>query len=179
MQKEFLNTKTLHNLLKRKSFIHLIRVGILTVGICFVIKKELERVDKIVMRKIKLINKYKDYYLMYEEWLDLYQNQIPLVSFFTRLNIKKIALYGNGKIGKCFANAIKDSPIEICYYIDKNANYMIEEIPVLSLDDKLPKVDAIIVTLVNEFDDICIKLKQKCDYIIISLEDVIYGGKKD
>lgn len=94
--------------------------------------------------------------------------------YFYRNRIKTIAIYGMSYIGERLFEELKNTDIEIKYAIDKNNESIYVDIDVLSVDEVLPKVDAIIVTPVYFFDEIKDMLQKKTVCRIISLEDVIY-----
>lgn len=79
-----------------------------------------------------------------------------------------------GRMAKHLINELRASDkVKIVYGIDRMASIMEGEFPIYSLDEKLPNVDAIIVTVIAEFDQIRETLEKKTDCLIISLEDVI------
>ena len=60
------------------------------------------------------------------------------------------------------------------YGIDKNADNIYMDVNIVTMEDELKPVDAIVVTPIFFFDDIEEELSQKIDCPIISLEDVLY-----
>ena len=136
-------------------------------------------IDKIVVNRLKQIDKFKSYYLMHETWLELYMNNIKIADNLKKQGINKIAIYGYGKIGKNLYKEISKSDIEVCYIIDKQAKKLIGDIPVLDIQEELPKVDAVIVTIPEQYDKIRQELKKICIYKIIYLEEFIYSCCKE
>ena len=65
---------------------------------------------------------------------------------------------------------------KVQYIIDRNAKYMDSEIPIYSLEEDLPKVDAIVIAVMNQSDSIAEEIERKCGYSVISIEDVIDGS---
>lgn len=121
------------------------------------------------------INKFKQYYSILNRWLKLKHEGQSLEEYFLFNGYKTIAVYGMGEIGSRLYEELKGRNIEIKYAIDKQAEVAYAEIEVLTLEDKLPKVDAVIVTAVFDFDEIAMKLKSVMDSPVISFEDVIYA----
>ena len=60
------------------------------------------------------------------------------------------------------------------YAIDKNSDKIFASIDVLSPDDSLPEVDAVIVTPIFFFDEIEEVLVTKTEADILSIEDILY-----
>ena len=69
---------------------------------------------------------------------------------------------------------MKDTSVEVAYGIDKNAEALYADIEVVSAEDTLEEVDAIVVTAITFFDEIEEMLTMKVDCPIISLEDILY-----
>lgn len=78
-----------------------------------------------------------------------------------------------GDIGKNLLADLRISSVKVDYAIDKVVTNT-EDIRVVSPEEKLEKVDAIVVTAIAYFDDINDNLSSKTDCPIISLEDIIY-----
>ncbi len=90
-------------------------------------------------------------------------------------NINTVAIYGMDVLGLTLFKELTDSGITVCYGIDRNANGIFCEIDVVSPDEELERVDAVIVTAVAAFDDIRQMLMKKMDCVILSLEDLVYA----
>lgn len=120
------------------------------------------------------IDKFKSYYNMLNQWLILKQEGKSLEQYFVDNHYNSIAIYGMGEMGNRLYDELKNSRVEVKYAIDKNADSTYAEIDVLELDDKLEKVDAVVVTAIFAFEEIEEELMDKIEFPIISLEDVVY-----
>ena len=76
--------------------------------------------------------------------------------------------------GEALMNELKDSSVTVVYGIDQNADSIYMDVDIVSMNDELEEVDAIVVTAITFFDEIEEKLLEKVDYPIISLEDILY-----
>lgn len=123
----------------------------------------------------KIIERYKEYYKLLNEWVLLKNEGKSLEQYLVENKYKSIAIYGMGELGCRLYEELKNSNIEIKYAIDQSANDIDEELDVLSMEDDLDDVDAIIVTVTYAFDEIAEKLEDKIDCEIISLEDLIFN----
>lgn len=94
-------------------------------------------------------------------------------SYFDNHGYKKIAVYGMSYAGETLINELKDSEVELAYGIDQKVG-LYSYIDILSVDDPLPEVDAVVVTAITFFDEIEEKLRDKVSCPIISLEDILY-----
>ena len=89
-------------------------------------------------------------------------------------NYKKVAIYGMSYAGERLLDDLKGTGIEVAYAIDQNAERMFADVEVVTVDDVLEPVDAVIVTAIYFFDEIEEKLSDLIDCPIVSLEDIVY-----
>lgn len=113
-------------------------------------------------------------FLMMNQWVKVKQEGKNLSEYFEKKGYKKIAIYGMSYAGETLLAELSDSGIEVAYGIDNNANGIYIDLNIVSADDKLDSVDAIVVTAITFFDEIEEKLLSKVDCPIISLEDILY-----
>ncbi len=119
-------------------------------------------------------DKHLSLFLMMNQWVKVKQEGKNLASYFEQNEYQKIAIYGMSYAGETLVEELKDSNIEVKYGIDKNADSMYTDVDVLTIEDDLESVDAIVVTAITFFDEIEEKLSEKMDCPIISLEDILY-----
>ena len=118
-------------------------------------------------------DKYWALFVMMNQWVRIKQKGKNLSEYFEKNEYKKIAIYGMGIVGETLLSELKNSKIEVVYGIDRNAeNIVINNI--LTLDDALPEVDAVVVTAVTSFVEIERTLSQKINSRILSLNDILY-----
>ena len=94
--------------------------------------------------------------------------------FFKNRKMQKIAIYGYGDIGRHLITQLKNSGIEVEYIIDRRTNIDTQKIKLYKPEDKLPMVDAIVVTPVLEMEEIQKCLLKQYRGEIISIEHVLY-----
>ena len=140
-------------------------IGVATIG-----KKVADEKGRIQ----KLSDKHLALFLLMNQWVKVKQEGKNLASYFEAKGFKRIAVYGMSYVGETFVDEIKDTSIEIAYGIDKNADGIYADIEVVSVDEELQDVDAVVVTAITYFDEIEKKLENKLDCPIVSLEDVLY-----
>lgn len=136
-------------------------------------------VGTVMKRTGSLTNKqsdlYQSCYNIVSQWLTCKQRGISLDKYFKKKRYYSIAIYGMGRLGSMLYDELKDTDIEIRYAIDQDAYCTCLGLKIVEPDDKLDKVDAIIVTPVLVYDEIQKKLSDKTDIPVISIEDVVYG----
>ena len=126
--------------------------------------------------KMSLEERYQHFSLLLLHWVEaLYLNH-RVSEFFLEEGYHNIAIYGMGALANRLLDDLRDSEISVVYGIDRDVAVTCSRIQdIYSLNDELPRVDAIIVTPFYAFDSICNELKNKIDAKIISIEEVIWS----
>lgn len=130
--------------------------------------------NKKIVEKTEKVDKFKGYYNLLNQWLQLKNEGKNLHTYFHDYNYKSIAIYGMGELGNRLYEELKDSDIEIKYAIDKNAESTYSELNVIGIEEKYEEVDVIVVTAIFAFDEIEKELSLKVQCPVISLEDIVY-----
>ena len=125
------------------------------------------------------IERLRPYYNILNHWLLLKQQHKSVEGYFTDNSIHTIAIYGIAELGKRLYIDIAEMPsVEVVYVIDLGIGEAIKavfpDIKVLSMNDDLPKVDAIIVTPVFAFEEIKRDLSQRTNTHVVSIEEVVF-----
>lgn len=113
-------------------------------------------------------------FLMMNQWVKVKQEGKNLTSYFERNGYRKIAIYGMSYAGETLIDELRGSDTSVVYGIDRNSNSIYTDVDVVSMEDDLEPVDAVVVTAITFFDDIEKNLSAKMDCPIISLEDILY-----
>ncbi len=116
--------------------------------------KELEIFQDTVKRTaqwhIETLCRFQKMFYVCNEWLELQERGIQIYDYLKKTGIRKTAIYAAGYIGKRLYHNLKNNGIEVSYFIDINAQYLDEDIPVYLPDAYLPSVDMVIVSLVED-----------------------------
>lgn len=145
-------------------------------------KKQVEYQNENLYHWKTLLNKYFGMYSLTIEWLERKQKGENIGNQLLIQGWKNIAIYGMGDLGKCLLKELGDSEVRVSYLIDKNADNLLPDhkdvqIRICKPESDLETVDAIVVTAVFYYDDICKELSKKIDCPVISLEDLIKGRR--
>lgn len=120
-------------------------------------------------------DKNKRYLQLFDKWMILMERGDTIEQFFKERNIKEIAVYGYGNIGKHLVKQLSDSNINIKYVIDKRKDSIVmDNISCYQLSDNMPTVDAIVITPICEYTKIKNALNEVTSAEIISIEDIVY-----
>lgn len=112
-------------------------------------------------------------FMLMNQWTRIKQEGKNLDEYFIRNNYMKIAVYGMGYIGTRLVKELRESEIEIVYGIDRNAKNLYADIRLITVDEKMADVDAVVVTFTDEFNDICEMLSKRMDCPVISIDDIV------
>ena len=96
------------------------------------------------------------------------------MTYLEKNDYQKIAIYGMSYAGETLLEEFRDSEVVVAYAIDRNADGIYTDVDVVSMEDELAPVDAVVVTAIAFFDEIEEKLSEKLDCPILSLEDILY-----
>lgn len=130
--------------------------------------------EKEVQKWRNYSNKHLALYKMMCQWVMVKQENKKLADYFEKNNYKRIAIYGMSFAGDTLVDELKNTNIQVAYGIDKNAGSLYADFDILTMEDKLDEVDAVVVTAITFFDEIAEALCEKMDCPIISLEDILY-----
>lgn len=130
--------------------------------------------NKVNAKEKMMSNKHLSLFLMMNQWVQVKQEGKNLESYFEKNGYETIAIYGMSYAGERLYDELKNSKIKVKYGIDKKADGIYSEIDIVSPDDKLESVDAIVVTSIFFMDEIEEALSQKVSCPILSLEDILY-----
>ena len=118
-------------------------------------------------------DKYKEYTFLFNRWLELKEKQRNLSEYLIKYGYRQIAIYGLGIMGRHLMEEFKHTEVKISYAIDRKTQLTSPNLEVKGRDDFLPKVDAIVVTPTFDYDAIWIKLKERVDYPVVSLAEIL------
>lgn len=128
--------------------------------------------SKLVERNKQLSNKHFALFSLMDKWVELKQQNKSISSFLENNHYNHIAIYGMGKVGERLIKELDFSDIQIQYAIDRNVKNSKSDLKIITPEDTLSEVDAIVVTAITFFDEIKEALLKKINCPIVSLEDI-------
>lgn len=118
--------------------------------------------------------KYQKFYKCLNKWMKNWENQKFIFDYLLNKGIGTVAIYGYGVLGKHILKELTGSKVTVKYLIDRHYNIGRSSLNVVSPEEELEEVDAIIVTPIMEFEKIENELRNKTKADILSLEAIIY-----
>lgn len=108
-----------------------------------------------------------------KKWFEIQKQGRNLAPYFKQKGYKNVAIYGMAELGEYLYDELKNAGIHVCYGIDRRAEKLDFQIPIMKPEDELFEVDAVIVTAVAFMEEIAESLSKKLEAPIISIEDVL------
>lgn len=124
-------------------------------------------------------NNHWDSFITMKRWLENRNKGKLFQDYFRECGYKKIAIYGAGDIGRLLYEEVKESDIEILYFVDRNAEGIraIDDIPVITLQDvsNMENVDVLVITPIGNYNEICRALINFIpEMATISIREAVY-----
>lgn len=131
-------------------------------------KIEEQRLKEVIKKNDAIIN-------VMSRWVSIQNAGCRIENILCDMGCDQIAIYGMGHIGKLLYEQLYGSRVNVSYVIDQNkCDYGID-VPAYTYEDMLPHVNAVIVTPIYYFDEICEMLERKLmETLIIPFDDILY-----
>lgn len=123
---------------------------------------------------IQYSDKHLSLFLMMNQWVKVKQEGKNLSTYFLKNGYKRIAVYGMSYVGETLVKELNGTEIEIVYAIDKNAENIYSSVDIVSLEDPMENVDAVVITAITFLEEIENQLSKKLSCPLLSLEDILY-----
>lgn len=117
----------------------------------------------------RLIERYRCYWRVLHQWMLLKENGVNIGKYLYKRGIRKVAVYGMGMLGLHLVKDLEGSPVEILCGIDRAAGALHQAFPIIAPGEQIGDADAVIVTPVYAYDEICAGLRTKYQGEILSL----------
>lgn len=121
---------------------------------------------------ITLLEKFREMFMALNRVAECREEGCAVGKRLKDRGIQRVAIYGAGYLGKRLLGELQEFGIETVFYIDRNAEYLTEKIPVYKLDDAPDNIDAVIISLVKNYDTVRSALREKYDVKIYTIEEI-------
>lgn len=124
-------------------------------------------------------DKFLGFYFLLDDWMELREHCISVADYFLKRGIKKVAIYGKGRIGLRLAEELQSRQIVVSCFIDRDAEIMPEGIRTVRPDDLGPIQEPVIITVAkSDATSVSQLLRQKGAGQLYFLPDIIRYLKK-
>lgn len=115
---------------------------------------------------------------VYDYWMYLKIRNRKIESYFKYHKYKKIAIYGINYLGNRLYDELSYSTIEVLFGIDKAAEGIDYDIPILSMDniklwERMQEIDVVVVTAVAFYQNILWEFQKISDKPVLSMENIL------
>lgn len=119
--------------------------------------------------------KKNQYYTLLYKWMDIIEKGDSITNHLKQRKIRRVGIYGAGKHGELLYRDLCAGGIEVSFVADKNKHGRVEPFPkeILSFEDEWPSVDAVIVSVFLEMDQVRLSIEKKGCINVISLKQII------
>lgn len=129
--------------------------------------------QNVLYERIGLLEKFREMFFVLNQMAECHEAGCPIAKRLTLDGIWRVSIYGAGYIGKRLRGELREYHIDTVFFIDKNADYIAEEIPVYQLEDAPEDIDAVIVSLVRNCDSVVNALKKKYKIRIYTVKELM------
>ena len=116
------------------------------------------------------------FYFLFRDWMRCKREGKSLARYFRERGWKKIAIYGYGRHGiEFFQDLQGQNDVKVSYLIDARKDAMDGKTPlaVFRPEEELPLCDAVVVSVIDEYDSILKILQERINMPIVSLAEVV------
>lgn len=123
---------------------------------------------------IKQLKKYENYFNLLHHWLLKKEMGRLFADYLKALGYGRIAVYGMGIMGKHLISELQGSDVKIVYAVDNQKEVSANaDIPIIKSGQIEEDVDAIIITVTYQYEEIRKQLQEQTRAKIISLEQIV------
>lgn len=127
----------------------------------------------VLSERIGLLEKFREMFFVLNKMAVCKEAGYLVGKYLQSQGIRRVCIYGDGYIGKRLAGELKECNIKTAFFIDRNAHYLTEEIPVYRLEEAPKEVDAVIISLVQNYDSVRNELRTKYKTKIYAIREII------
>lgn len=121
---------------------------------------------------IALLEKFREMFMALNAVALCREGGCPFGKRLRDRGIRRAAIYGDGYLGKRLMGELKEYHIETVFFIDRNAEFLKEEVPVYKLEDAPGGIDAILISLVQNCGPVRKSLKEKYNIEIYTIDEI-------
>lgn len=124
-------------------------------------------------RYIRFLEKYRIMFFIYDEWMSLESHKECLSKYLYQQEVREIAVYGMGYIGKQLVDRLNGTEVLVCGAIDRNAGFIDAGVPVVRLEEFVKKPDLIIVTAVEDTGKIVRDIENRINVPTLTMQQLL------
>lgn len=123
--------------------------------------------------RLRMLDRYHKMFYLMDKWMELRQRGITLSDYLVDKDHHQIAVYGLNLLARRIIAELDASMVKVEYVIDRNSDFLKEEIETRSPDQALADVDLVIVALVDGEGKIRERLKERYQFPVWGFSDLL------
>lgn len=145
--------------------------------------KDLRSLEEVMLQntmniRLRMLDRYHKMFYLMDQWMELKQRGIEVSDYLEKRNIHQIAVYGMTLLARRIIAELAVSNVKVMYVIDKNSDFLEEEIKTCSPDQALEDVDIVIVALVEGEGKIKQSINEKFKFPVCGFSDLLAEMEK-
>ena len=141
-----------------------------------VIKKFYEtKLEKALRKTREAVRIFRTRDKLLDDWMYLKNHKINVSHFFRKYGYQDVAIYGMGKLGRHLLYELSKEGVKVSFGIDKNSKVCRADIgiKIYGPKQKMPKTDAVVITVTDQYDKISKMLSKNMSCPVIKIEEII------
>ncbi len=138
---------------------------------------EIEQLKQLSEKQLKrrYIPQRKDQIVLQilSELLKCYENGHSLDEYLISKNSTRVAIYGAAVLGERIKGLLTHSKVKVVCFIDKNAPFIDEDIPVTTVENVIFDFDAVIISQIENEDKIHKTLREYSDIKCFTIREIV------
>lgn len=129
-------------------------------------------------RYINILEKYRKMFFVCDRWMDLECHSGSISEYLYSQNIRKVAVYGMGYIGKQLVNRLKGTNVSLIGAIDRNAGFINTDIMVMRPEEFEQEADLVIITVLDNTEAVLQDVKKCFDIPAITINQLLENWRQ-
>ncbi len=122
---------------------------------------------------VGMSDKNSELQVIIQRWLNVKLEKKNFDRVLHQRQIHSIAIYGMSYLGWCLYTELENSETEVSYIIDRAMRDGDEIFKVRRLGETLPRVDAVIVTVLGDTRNLCNVIKEQYNYPVYTMKQIL------
>lgn len=116
------------------------------------------------------LDRYRDYWRVLDLWVGMLEKGDTPLTYLKKAGYDSVAVYGYGMLGKHLVCQLQKKGFDVKYVIDRQIEKKADGIPLYPLQDGLPEVDVVIVTVLYDYDAVANDIKRVLNVDVLPID---------
>lgn len=139
---------------------------------------EEEMLENTMNIHLRMLDRYHKMFYLMDKWMELGQRGITLADYLAEKGMYRIAVYGMNLLARRIIAELAPSGVKVAYVIDRNSDFLEEEIETCPPDQAPGDVDLVIVALVEGEGKIRESLHERHQFLVWGFSELLAEMEK-